>query len=169
SDVLFVLEAVRRGILPLITLRLSASERDQLRSGNVFVWEESQDDGGLVRWTDGRRWSQSRVRAECLFYEEKAEVTIEEREAKALRRAHRICNPGSKVLPPSRNQRPSKCDGLTKQTYTFLVYLPGSYKPRKWHTVAYSQWNRRARLPIIEDFPALRDIHVPVGVFARKK
>ncbi|KAJ7841636.1 Gti1/Pac2 family-domain-containing protein [Mycena leptocephala] len=75
SDVLVVLEAVRRGILPLITLRLSGSERDQLRSGNVFVWEEFTENSGLVRWTDGQRWSQSKVYAECLFYQEKIEVT----------------------------------------------------------------------------------------------
>ncbi|KAF7369869.1 hypothetical protein MSAN_00616000 [Mycena sanguinolenta] len=86
NDVLVILEAVRRGILPLITLRLSGSEREELRSGNVFVWEESVENGGLVRWTDGRRWSQSKVCAECLFYQEKIEVTEEEREAKALRR-----------------------------------------------------------------------------------
>ena len=102
---LIVLEAVRRGVLPLITLRLSGSERDQLRNGNVFVWEESPEDGGLMRWTDGRRWlddfvsctfakadfyadfrSQSKVCADCLLYQEKIEVTAEERKAKAMRR-----------------------------------------------------------------------------------
>ncbi|KAJ7131177.1 Gti1/Pac2 family-domain-containing protein, partial [Mycena epipterygia] len=169
SDVLVVLEAVRRGILPLITLRMSANDRDQLKNGNVFVWEESADEGGLVRWTDGRRWSQSKVCADCLFYEEKVDVTEEEREAKALRRARRICNPGLDIRPPRRNQRPSKSGGLTKQTYSFLVQLPGSCEARKWHIVAYSLWPDRARLPVIEDYPVLRDIRVPMGVFARSK
>ncbi|KAJ7103889.1 Gti1/Pac2 family-domain-containing protein [Mycena epipterygia] len=169
SDVLVVLEAVRRGILPLITLRMSVNDRYQLRNGNVFVWEESPDEGGLVRWTDGRRWSQSKVCANCLFYEEKVDVTEEEREAKALRRARRICNPGLDIRPPRRNQRPSKSGGLTKQTYSFLVQLPGSCEARKWHIVAYSLWPDRARLPVIEDYPVLRDIRVPMGVFARSK
>lgn len=33
-------------------------EREQLQAGNVFVWEEAEDsdEGGLLRWTDGRRW-----------------------------------------------------------------------------------------------------------------
>lgn len=44
-------------MLPLIRRRLTASEREQLISGNVFVWEEAENDGGLLRWTDGRRWS----------------------------------------------------------------------------------------------------------------
>ncbi|KAJ7486715.1 Gti1/Pac2 family-domain-containing protein [Mycena latifolia] len=169
SDVLVVLEAVRRGILPLISHRLSGSDRDQLRNGCVFVWEESQSEGGLVRWTDGRRWSQSKVCADCLLYEEKVEITEEEREAKAMRRAQRICNPGTNIPPPRRNQRPSKCGGLTKQTYSFLVRLPGSCECRKWHTVAYTLWSERASLPVIEDYPALRDVRVPVGVFARGK
>ncbi|KAJ7358582.1 Gti1/Pac2 family-domain-containing protein, partial [Mycena albidolilacea] len=169
NDALVVLEAVRIGILPLITLRLSGSERDELRSGNVFVWEESTENGGLVRWTDGRRWSQSKVCAECLFYQEKIEVTEEEREAKAMRRAKRICNPGTSIPPPRRNQRPSKSGGLTKQTYSFHVRLPGSATTRKWHAVAYTLWPERASLPVIDNYPALRDIRIPAGVFARSK
>ncbi|KAJ7910161.1 hypothetical protein B0H13DRAFT_1877073 [Mycena leptocephala] len=160
SDVLVVLEAVRRGILPLITLRLSGSERDQLRSGNVFVWEESTEDGGLVT-------KQSVRRVPVLPGE--IEVTEEEREAKAMRRVQRICNPGASVPPPRRNQRPSKSGGLTKQTYSFLVRLPGTYETRKWHAVAYSVWPDRASLPVVEDYPALRTIRVPVGIFARSK
>ncbi|KAJ7663088.1 Gti1/Pac2 family-domain-containing protein [Mycena polygramma] len=174
TDALVVLEAVRRSVLPLITVRLSGSDRDQLDAGNIFVWQESagldsMDDGGLVRWTDGRRWSQSKVCAECLFYQEKVEVTEAEREAKAMRRAQRICNPGANIPPPRRNHRPSKSGGLTKQTFSFLVRLPGTCDTRKWHLVAYTVWQDRARLPVIEDYPALRTIEVPVGVFARNK
>jgi hypothetical protein len=43
-------------VLPLIKRRLAAHERTQLWSGNVFVWEESEYEDGLVRWTEGRRW-----------------------------------------------------------------------------------------------------------------
>lgn len=57
KDAHIVLEAVRLNMLPLIKRRLTASEREQLVSGNVFVWEEAENDGGLLRWTDGRRWS----------------------------------------------------------------------------------------------------------------
>lgn len=55
-DAHVVLEAVRLGVLPLIKRRLLSNERDELHSGYVYVWEEAQDDGGLLRWTDGRRW-----------------------------------------------------------------------------------------------------------------
>ena len=49
-----------------MTRRLTPTERDLLRSGQVFVWEEGSSSGGgaedgtpsagLERWTDGRRW-----------------------------------------------------------------------------------------------------------------
>lgn len=45
-DAHVVFEAVRLGILPLITRRLTASEREQLTSGNVFVWEEAEHKQG---------------------------------------------------------------------------------------------------------------------------
>lgn len=56
KDAHIILEAVRLNMLPLTRRRLAASEREQLVSGNVFVWEEAENDGGLLRWTDGRRW-----------------------------------------------------------------------------------------------------------------
>ena len=102
NDAHIVFEAVRLGVLPLIKRRLTSDERDQLTSGNVFVWEEAEHKGGLERWTDGRRWychpisityvaemycrSQSRMRGDYLFYEEKIEITPEEKDAKAARR-----------------------------------------------------------------------------------
>ncbi|KAJ7625873.1 Gti1/Pac2 family-domain-containing protein [Roridomyces roridus] len=169
DDVLVILEAVRQGILPLVTQRLGPGERDALKSGNVFVWEEDQREGGLVRWTDGRKWSQSKVCGDCLLYHEKVDITDQEREAKAKRRVERIFNPGTAIPPPPRNLRPSKSDGLTKQTYSFLVQLPGSSHTRRWHTVSYTLWSERGSLPVIGDYPELRNIRIPGGVFTRSK
>lgn len=45
-DAHVVFEAVRLNILPLITRRLTATEREQLKSGNVFVWEEAEHKQG---------------------------------------------------------------------------------------------------------------------------
>jgi hypothetical protein len=56
ADAQVVFEAVRLNILPMIRRRLGPSERDMLRSGEIFVWEETTQKGGLERWTDGRRW-----------------------------------------------------------------------------------------------------------------
>lgn len=58
-----VFEAVRMGLLRPVTRRLNEVERSMyITSGAIFVWEESDDDLGLKRWTDGRVWSQSRMR-----------------------------------------------------------------------------------------------------------
>lgn len=53
-------------------------------------------------------------------------------------RARRASDPNAIVPPPIRRKdRPSKPNGLTKQTYSVTVNLPGSSEPRKWHVVAY--------------------------------
>lgn len=62
-DAHVVLEAVRRGLLRPVERRLNDLERNvNIRSGSVFVWEESNQETGIKRWTDGRLWSQSRMR-----------------------------------------------------------------------------------------------------------
>ncbi|GLB45717.1 putative gti1/Pac2 family protein [Lyophyllum shimeji] len=169
-DAHVVLEAVRLNILPIIKRRLLSSEREELKSGHVYVWEEAQDEGGLLRWTDGRRWSQSRMRGDYLFYEEKVETTQEERDAKAARRARRASDPNAVLpLPTRRKDRPSKPDGLTKQTYSVAVHLPGSSETRKWHVVAYFSGSHYSRLPVIENYDYLRNIRVPHGIFTNSK
>ncbi|KAL6299817.1 Gti1/Pac2 family-domain-containing protein [Sparassis latifolia] len=174
-DAHIVFEAVRLNVLPLITRRLTANERDQLKSGNVFVWEEAEHkQGGLERWTDGRRWSQSRMRGDYLFYEEKIETTPEEKAAKAARRARRTLDPFGYQPTPTRQDRPSKPDGLTKQTYSTHVYMPGS-EPRKWHVVAYftvygvSPGDDYTTLPVVEDYEYLRNVRVPEGIYTSAK
>ncbi|KAG8831964.1 hypothetical protein FRC17_002288, partial [Serendipita sp. 399] len=195
-----VFEAVRLGILPLIRRRLSPSERDSLASGKVFVWEEAPIDadsspaiGGLERWTDGRRWSQSRLREPFLFYEEQIQTTPEEKKSKADRRGRKVYGPESppamNILQPSRQDRPTKPDGLTKQVYSSYVYLyrhtsrSSSFastnpsmtttgmelQPRKWHCVAYFNASDWDSLPNVEAYRELRDLVVPEGVYISTK
>ncbi|PSR81502.1 hypothetical protein PHLCEN_2v6360 [Hermanssonia centrifuga] len=67
-----VFEAVRQGMLKPVVRRLNELERaTYIQSGAIFVWEESDDEMGLKRWTDNRAWSQSRMREPYLFYDEK--------------------------------------------------------------------------------------------------
>jgi hypothetical protein len=55
-------EAVRAGRLRLVTRRLNEAERQRcIVSGAVFVWEESEEENGLKRWTDGKTFGQSRM------------------------------------------------------------------------------------------------------------
>ncbi|KAG9126702.1 hypothetical protein FRC07_002326 [Ceratobasidium sp. 392] len=171
-DAHLVFEAVRRGLMPMITHRLSAADRDLLRSGEVFCWEEADYKGGLERWTDGRKWSQSRMREPFLFYTENVMMTPEEKEAKAARRARKPSDPRERTKAPQvfrRQDRPAKPDGLTKQTYSAWVTLPGTTTPRKWHLTAYFTSNDYHGLPTVEQDPILSQLSVPPNVYVTGK
>ena len=59
-DAHIVFEAVRLNVLPLVTRRLTTVEREQLGSGNVFVWEEAEHKQGMFRYIVGYSSSLSR-------------------------------------------------------------------------------------------------------------
>ncbi|KAJ3271566.1 hypothetical protein HDV01_006528 [Terramyces sp. JEL0728] len=46
--------------------RLASQERNQIKSGSVYVFCEQES--GMRRWTDGMRWSKSRVEGQFLVY-----------------------------------------------------------------------------------------------------
>jgi hypothetical protein len=81
-----------------------------------------------------------------------------------------------------RTDRPSKVDGLTKQTYSANVRMLDSGEIHKWHIVAYytvyhfspssnialitlRQDHDLPRLPLIEDFDYLQRIRVPDAIY----
>ena len=68
SDAIILLEACRLGLLPKLRQRLSEKERQLVKSGSVFVWDEQE--AGMRRWTDGKLWSSSRVSGRFLIYHE---------------------------------------------------------------------------------------------------
>jgi len=59
--------------MPRVTRRLTGHERQAIRAGTVWAWEEGEFLGSLMvgtdgsgetcmkRWTDGKRWGASRV------------------------------------------------------------------------------------------------------------
>ena len=70
QDAVVLLEACRVGYIPSCGKRLTEAERDQLiQSGSVFVWTE--DGSQVKRWTDGRKWSPSRIHGPFLVYWER--------------------------------------------------------------------------------------------------
>lgn len=103
-------------------------------------------------------------------------------------RARRTLDPFAAPPAPIRRQdRPSKPDGLTKQTYSTHVYTRRGEPPRKWHVVAYFsvcscrhgalgvrvlidlQGDDYTRLPVVENYEYLRNIRVPEGIFTSAK
>ena len=68
GDAVVLFEACRLGLLPRVQRRLSEKERQLIKSGSVFVWDERE--AGMRRWTDGKSWSASRVNGSFLTYRE---------------------------------------------------------------------------------------------------
>ncbi|KAL8949371.1 MAG: hypothetical protein Q9222_004521 [Ikaeria aurantiellina] len=68
ADAIVLFEACRLGQLPRVQRRLSEKERQSIKSGSVFVWDERE--AGMRRWTDGKSWSASRVSGSFLTYRE---------------------------------------------------------------------------------------------------
>ncbi|KAF4555432.1 cAMP-independent regulatory protein pac2-like protein [Elsinoe fawcettii] len=68
ADAIILFEACRVGLLPRVQRRLSEKERQSIRSGSIFVWDERE--AGMRRWTDGKSWSASRVSGSFLTYRE---------------------------------------------------------------------------------------------------
>ncbi|KAJ6263779.1 hypothetical protein Dda_2350 [Drechslerella dactyloides] len=67
-DAIILFEACRQGLLPRVQRRLSEKERQSIKSGSIFVWDERE--AGMRRWTDGKSWSASRVSGSFLCYRE---------------------------------------------------------------------------------------------------
>ncbi|KAJ3318619.1 hypothetical protein HDV06_007144 [Boothiomyces sp. JEL0866] len=61
-DIILVLEGVYRNVLPLITKRI---EKALVDSGHVYVYKSNS---GIIRWTDGLKWSPSRISSIYLIY-----------------------------------------------------------------------------------------------------
>ncbi|KAF9050054.1 hypothetical protein BJ165DRAFT_1525344 [Panaeolus papilionaceus] len=143
---------VRDGILHMVTRRLDADERAALRSGCVYAWEErgphSEITGlGIERFTEGRRWSPSRVRDEFLFYYEKYSPPPD----------------ASNLGNPSERQPPRDWDPLVKQTYS--VWVETEKGRRKWHLTAYFTQATIDQLGTIDDIPRVRDVVITDGMF----
>ncbi|TIB81169.1 hypothetical protein E3Q22_01429 [Wallemia mellicola] len=71
-DAVILLKAVQADKLKVYRRRLTSSERNSIKTGDVFIWEECQ---GMQRWTDGKRWGPSRVQGGFLWYKE---IEVEE-------------------------------------------------------------------------------------------
>lgn len=147
--------AVRQGVLQLVTRRLDTEERQALRSGCVYAWEErgpsTEVTGlGIERFTEGRRWSPSRVRDEFLFYYEKwTAPTVE------------MGQPGGS---DQRGEPPEGWHPLVKQTYS--VYIETPKGRRKWHLTAYFTQPTVDGLGTIDELPDVVNVEVPEDMFS---
>ncbi|KAL2208264.1 hypothetical protein CC79DRAFT_1245314, partial [Sarocladium strictum] len=105
DDAIKLFEACRLGLLPRVQRRLSENERQLIRSGSVFIWDERE--AGMRRWTDGKSWSASIVIGSFLTYRE-----MERKQGGGFRNDKRN---GSK------EDYRYKADGLMKQSFSITT------------------------------------------------
>ncbi|KAJ7020015.1 hypothetical protein C8F04DRAFT_1242302 [Mycena alexandri] len=139
--------AVRCNILRMVSRRLDSDERAALRTGSVYAWEERSPNTeitgiGIERFTEGRRWSASRVRDEFLFYYERWVPDPNQADA---------------------SDPPVGWEQLIKQTYS--VWIETERGRRKWHLTAYYTQTTVDRLGTVDDIPDVRRLEVPQGLF----
>ncbi|KAF9653971.1 hypothetical protein BDM02DRAFT_3107157 [Thelephora ganbajun] len=147
-DAQVILYACHIGRLEMIKMRLDSADRHALVSGNVYAWEERSPrsdpmGSGIERFTEGKRWTASRLRDDFLFYYEKY-LHLSEHD--------------QKIVSP-----PKDWDPFVKQTYSAWVNTENGN--RKWHLTAYYTQRTENHLGTIDDVPGLRDIVVPPGYF----
>ncbi|KDQ60177.1 hypothetical protein JAAARDRAFT_32550, partial [Jaapia argillacea MUCL 33604] len=177
-DALHVFHGVARHVLPIITRRLDADERREIKSGNIYVWEErgtNSDTAGLSmeRWTDGLAWGPSRVREEFLYYTQRDCDQDSDSSLGPIsrRREHTPSTPSSSTSrhsPVPYSRRPRRTERLIKQTYSVHVSLPQDRDrgiTRKWHLTAYFSQETVDSLNAIASIQGLGDIGVPDGWF----
>jgi len=142
-----------------------------IRSGAIFVWEESDNETGLRRWTDSRLWSQSRMREPFLFYDER--LPDERYGADEQLPIYRFIDgtyrgvPTPAVAHYDRSNHHPK--GLVKQAYSARVSLSPTAKPRKWHLTAYFSYEDLEHIPTVDQDTMLQKVTVPPGVFRNGK
>ncbi|KAJ7172202.1 Gti1/Pac2 family-domain-containing protein [Mycena filopes] len=172
-DAHVVFEATRQGFLRPITRRLDEHERSTLiQSGAVFVWEESDHAPGLKRWTDGRVWSQSRMREPYLFYDERLGDGSESPDLnfQTYRFVDGVSSRASSSSAVSHQERSTTIHhGLVKQAYSAWIAVHPNSIPRKWHITAYFRYDDLPHIPTVDRDPCLRKIIVPVGLYRSGK
>ncbi|CCM04401.1 uncharacterized protein FIBRA_06578 [Fibroporia radiculosa] len=168
-------EAVRLGMLKLVRRRLNDYERSTyIVSGSVFVWEESEEETGLKRWTDGRIWSQSRMREPYLFYDERVSPDGNQTNSgQTSQSTYRFVDGPSRTWSSSAQSHFDRSDqapmGLVKQAYSAWVLVSANARPRKWHLTAYFTYADLPNIPTLERDRMLRNLTVPQGVYKSGK
>jgi len=160
GDAIILFEACRIGHLPRVQRRLSEKERQQIRSGSVFVWDERE--AGMRRWTDGKSWSASRVSGSFLTY----------REMEGKRGSNSFNSPSQPPEKPTMtaDMDPAdgpdgyryKPDGLMKQSFSITTSLG-----QHLHLISYIARTHPTSsvMPQPTTDPALRSIRPEKGMY----
>lgn len=95
-DCVVLFEAAKQGRIPTCKERLSVTERENLQSGYIYIWDEGET--GIKRWTDGKLWSTSRVYGQFLVYRELDYVEKTVSSSGCRIKPHGLCKQASNVM-----------------------------------------------------------------------
>lgn len=170
SDAIILFEACRLGLLPRVQRRLSEKERQSIKSGSVFVWDERE--AGMRRWTDGKSWSASRVSGSFLTYREmegkrggaafSAPVAAARSRAGKTPDSTRGSDSDVDMVDDGPDGYRYKPDGLMKQSFS-ITTSTGQHL----HLISYYSRTHPAASSLMQpsNDPNLRHIRPPKGVY----
>lgn len=72
ADIASVIYAAYTSRVPQVSRRMSDIEKKKVRPGDVFVYQQSTS--GILRWTDGWKWSPSRINSNFMVYKNEAMI-----------------------------------------------------------------------------------------------
>lgn len=147
-------EGTRQGLVSRVQKRLSTSEQASITSGNIFVWDSK--DSKITRWTDGKKWTGSRVFGPFLIYKEVDAVS--KCKDSQLPKSSSTGNLISKNVRPEKQVE--KVGGLRKLTYTIFTA-----EGAKLNLVAYYADNDIPQLPRACDDERVRDLSIPMEMY----
>ncbi len=159
ADAIKLFEACRLGLLPRVQRRLSEKERQSIRSGSVFVWDERE--AGMRRWTDGKSWSASRVSGSFLTYRE-----MEGKRGGGFGTGRRVGKDGRISEEDVDDGEPEgyryKADGLMKQS--FSITTSGN---QHLHLISYYARPQAGQAELVQptNDPNLRGISPVKGMY----
>jgi hypothetical protein len=162
NDAILLFEACRIGLLPRVQRRLSEKERQQIKSGSVFVWDERE--AGMRRWTDGKSWSASRVSGSFLTYREMEGKRGGTNLTQPTPKRASGKSPDGSATGDSEGEGPDgyryKPDGLMKQSFS-ITTSSGQHL----HLISY--YSRSNTQPLMQPStdPSLRHIRPPKNMY----
>jgi Gti1/Pac2 family transcription factor len=162
NDAIVLFEACRIGILPRVQRRLSEKERQQIKSGSVFVWDERE--AGMRRWTDGKSWSASRVSGSFLTYREMEGKRGASVPTPPVPKRASGKSPDGSAEGDSDGEGPDgyryKPDGLMKQSFS-ITTSSGQHL----HLISYYSRSNSNNLPQPTNDAQLRHIRPPKNMY----
>lgn len=162
NDAILLFEACRIGLLPRVQRRLSEKERQQIKSGSVFVWDERE--AGMRRWTDGKSWSASRVSGSFLTYREMEGKRGGTNLSQPAPKRASGRSPDGSATGDSEGEGPDgyryKPDGLMKQSFS-ITTSSGQHL----HLISYYSRSNNQPLQQPSTDPSLRHIRPPKNMY----